>query len=172
MTKGFLRRRSKSQSPREASQITFNKKTDARGVLIVGEVPLQVPFKVKRFFFVTGAPRGTQRGGHGHLRCHQLLIAVCGSVTVEVSDGDTKKSHILDGPDKGLHIPPLVWGVQRYHSEGSVLLVLCSHKYDSHDYFDTPEAIKVLRNRPWINTRFQSGFRTRISREAQQPDQP
>lgn len=172
MTKGFLRRWSRSQSPREASQITLDKKTDARGVLIVGEIPFQVPFKVERFFFVTGAPRGTQRGKHGHLRCYQLLIAVSGSVTVEVSDGDTRKSHILDRPDKGLIIPPLVWGLQRYNSKDSVLLVLCSHKYDSHDYFDDPQDIKVLRNRSWITTQFQKFSRSCISRDAQQPDRP
>ena len=153
LRKTFFRNWRKIQSPEGVTLIPLDKNTDARGVLIVGEVASHVPFEIKRFFFVSGAPSGTRRGKHGHLKCHQLMIAVSGTVTVEVSDGATTDAHVLDRPDRGLFIPPLVWGVQCYHSTDSLLLVLCSHAYDRDDYFGDAADIKMLKRSSRSHTR-------------------
>ena len=106
---------------------------DARGGLGVIEHGA-LPFAPKRTFFVTGVPAGSVRGIHAHRKCHQLLVAVQGSVTALWDDGTESISVRLDGPTHGLHLPPGTWSSQCAWSDDAVLLVLASHAYDKADY--------------------------------------
>lgn len=107
---------------------------DIRGSLTVGECDRSVPFPVKRYFMVFDVPSVETRGEHAHRECHQFLICVRGSCAVVADDGAHRQEFLLDRPDVGIHLPPMVWGIQYKYSADAVLLVFASHHYDSADY--------------------------------------
>lgn len=107
---------------------------DMRGNLTVGEFDKSIPFPVLRYFMVFDVPSMETRGEHAHHLCHQFLICVRGSCAVVADDGVNRQEFILDSPDVGIHLPPLVWGIQYKYSSDAVLLVFASHYYDSTDY--------------------------------------
>ena len=90
-----------------------------------------LPFHVRRVFFVYEVPRNVIRGGHAHKSCHQLFIAMCGAVLIRLGDG---KEFILDCPDIGLYVPPKHIVRMMFLTDDTTLLVLASHKYDINDY--------------------------------------
>ena len=107
---------------------------DIRGSLTVGEFDRSIPFAAKRYFMVYEVPSMETRGEHAHRECHQFLICVRGSCAVVADDGTTRQEFVLDRPDVGIHLPPMVWGIQYKYSADAVLLVFASHYYDSADY--------------------------------------
>jgi len=107
---------------------------DIRGNLTVGEFDRSIPFQVKRYFIVFDVPSMETRGEHAHRVCHQFLICVRGSCAVVADDGTHRQEFLLDRPDVGVHLPPMVWGIQYKYSADAVLLVYASHYYDSADY--------------------------------------
>ena len=108
--------------------------SDLRGSLSAGEIERDVPFHVKRYFLVFDVPSEETRGEHAHITCKQFLVAVHGSIRVVVDDGQVRQEFILDRPDRGLYIPPMIWGIQYRYTQGAVLLVLASQHYDAKDY--------------------------------------
>jgi UDP-2-acetamido-3-amino-2,3-dideoxy-glucuronate N-acetyltransferase len=74
------------------------------------------------------------RGEHAHKACHQFLVCVKGSCTIVLDDGSVRDELRLDSAKVGLHIPPMVWGIQYRFSADAVLLVLASDTYDAADY--------------------------------------
>ena len=107
---------------------------DLRGDLIVGEFEKQIPFGVKRFFMVHGVSSKEVRGEHAHRRCHQFLICINGSCSFVADNGYQKIEIELDKPSKGIHLPPMIWGVQYKYSPDATLLVFASDYYDPDDY--------------------------------------
>lgn len=107
---------------------------DMRGSLSVGEFEDTVPFEVNRYFLVFDVPSIETRGEHAHKACHQFLICVHGSCVVVADDGLHRQEFILDRPDIGLYLPPMVWGIQYKYSADAVLLVFASEHYDPNDY--------------------------------------
>ena len=118
---------------------------DLRGDLSVGEFDKTIPFTPKRYFLVFNVPNNLIRGEHAHKDCHQFLIAVHGTVNVICDDGQNRSEFLLDRANLGIHIPPMVWGVQYKYSEDAVLLVFASEYYDSADYIrDYEEFLRKL----------------------------
>ena len=107
---------------------------DIRGSLTVGEFDRSIPFTAKRYFMVFDVPSVETRGEHAHRECHQFLICVRGSCAVVADDGTNRQEFLLDRPDVGMHLPPMVWGIQYKYSADAVLLVFASHYYDNADY--------------------------------------
>lgn len=107
---------------------------DIRGSLTAGEFDRSIPFAVKRYFMVFDVPSMETRGEHAHRECHQFLICVRGSCAVVADDGAHRQEFLLDRPDVGVHLPPMVWGIQYKYSTDAMLLVFASHYYDSTDY--------------------------------------
>lgn len=107
---------------------------DLRGSLSVTEFEKDLPFVVKRCFWVHGVPTQEVRGEHAHRECHQFLVCVSGQVTALLDDGYSRTEVVLSGPSMGLHIPPGVWGVQYKYSHDAVLVVMASHVYAASDY--------------------------------------
>ncbi len=95
---------------------------------------VEVPFAIKRIFYLYDIPGGESRGAHAHKECHQFLIAVSGSFEVLLDDGKTKRMVQLNRPYIGLHIPPGIWASEVNFSSGSICLVFASHKYNELDY--------------------------------------
>lgn len=94
----------------------------------------EIPFDVKRIFYLYDIPGGESRGAHAHKECHQFLIAASGSFEVLLDDGKTKRLVQLNRPYFGLHIPPGIWASEINFSSGSICLVLASHTYNADDY--------------------------------------
>ena len=117
---------------------------DIRGSLTVGEFDHSVPFTVKRYFMVFDVPSVETRGEHAHRVCHQFLICVRGSCAVVADDGVQRQEFLLDRPDVGVHLPPMVWGIQYKYSADAVLVVFASHHYDSTDYIRDYEEFRQL----------------------------
>lgn len=101
-----------------------------------------LPFELKRVFYIYDIPSGEDRGAHAHKVCHQLLVAATGAFEVEIFDGKQKARYLLNQPDKGLHIPPGIWASEVNFSGGGICLVLASHEYDEADYIRDYESFK------------------------------
>lgn len=107
---------------------------DMRGALSAGEFLRDIPFTPQRYFLVFDVPTAQTRGEHAHYACHQFLIAAKGSVRVVADDGTHRQEFLLDSPSKGLHLPPMIWGIQYDYSPDAVLLVFASDYYETDDY--------------------------------------
>ncbi len=110
------------------------KAQDLRGSLSVLEFQKDVPFEVKRCFWVYNVPGREVRGEHAHIECHQFLVCLAGSVQLVLDDGNKRAQVSLDNPSIGVHIPPMKWGIQYKYSADAVMLVFASHTYNSNDY--------------------------------------
>jgi dTDP-4-dehydrorhamnose 3,5-epimerase-like enzyme len=107
---------------------------DVRGDLTVGEFESGFPFRPRRYFIVSGVPSGEIRGEHAHKLCHQFLICVYGQCSVTVDDGATRLEVVLDRPNLGIYVPPMIWGRQWQYSADAALLIFASELYDPEDY--------------------------------------
>ncbi len=114
--------------------VTMRNVVDVRGNLTAGEFGHDVPFDVKRYFMVYQVPLVETRGAHAHRQCHQFLVCARGRISVVADDGFKREEFLLDRPDLGLYLPPLVWGIQYKYSPDAVLLVFASHYYAAEDY--------------------------------------
>jgi len=108
--------------------------TDHRGELSFAELNQSLPFPVSRYFLVFGVPSREIRGEHAHRTLHQYLVAVHGSCSVRLFDGERSEEIVLDRPECALHVPPMVWTTQYKYSPDAVLLVLASDIYREADY--------------------------------------
>lgn len=93
-----------------------------------------IPFDVKRVFFLYDISGGESRGAHSHKKCHQFLVAASGSFDVLLDDGVRKRQVFLNQPSFGLHIPPGIWASEINFSSGAVCLVFASELYQEDDY--------------------------------------
>ena len=117
-------------------ELEFGFKGDERGKLIPLEaLSEQVPFEIKRTYFIFDTTPGTVRGKHAHRALRQVLVCVSGACTIvcELPDG-TRSEHRLDWPTKGLLVEGCVWREMKDFSKDAVLLVLASEHYDPTDY--------------------------------------
>lgn len=95
---------------------------------------VDIPFDVKRVFFVYDIPYGKTRGMHAHKKCHQFLLAASGSFDVELDDGKSKRSISVNRPTQGIHVLPGIWSKEYNYSSGAICLVLASEAYTEEDY--------------------------------------
>ena len=105
-----------------------------KGDISVVENGKEVPFDVKRIYYLYDVPGGADRGGHAHKELYQLIIAASGSFTVTLDDGTNKKAFTLNRPYQGLLVKPGLWRTLTDFSSGSICVVLASEKYDENDY--------------------------------------
>lgn len=108
--------------------------SDRKGNISVVENGKDVPFDVKRTYYLYDVPGGESRGGHAHKELSQLIIAASGSFTVTLDDGHVKRTFTLNRPYQGLYVVPGIWRTLDDFSSGAVCLVLASEKYDAADY--------------------------------------
>jgi UDP-2-acetamido-3-amino-2,3-dideoxy-glucuronate N-acetyltransferase len=122
---------------------------DMRGNLTAGEFGRSIPFEVKRYFMVFDVPSAEVRGEHAHRTCHQFLVCARGSVSVVADDGNRREEIVLDAPNIGVYLPPMVWGIQYRYTEEATLLVFASEYYDSADYIrDYAEFLSAVVSLP------------------------
>lgn len=127
--------------------VSLPKIADPRGNLTFAESIKHVPFDIKRVYWTYDVPAGESRGGHAHKNLRQLIIAVSGSFTVNLTDGERKESFLLNRPYVGLLVTPGIWRTLDDFSSGAVCLVLASELYDESDYIrDYDEFLKYVRD--------------------------
>ena len=118
----------------DCSIIELPKISDRRGNLTPAYSDENIPFGVKRVFYLYDIPGGESRGAHAHKKCHQFLVAASGSFEVVLDDGKNKRTVVLNRPFYGLHIPPGIWAAEQGFSSGAICLVLASEVYAESDY--------------------------------------
>jgi hypothetical protein len=114
--------------------VSLSKIHSSAGNITVLEKDINIPFEVKRIYYLYDVPMGSERGGHGHYELQQYIIAASGSFTFVLDDGENKKEFFLSDPSKALHIQPGIWREISGFSSGSICLVLASHEYNEEDY--------------------------------------
>ena len=118
----------------------FDSHGDERGQLVAIEGLKDVPFSVKRVYYIYDTLPGVRRGFHAHKQLEQALVCVHGSCKVLLDDGSDKETVVLDKPGEGLYITNAIWREMFDFSEDAVLLVLASEYYDESDYIRDYEA--------------------------------
>ena len=114
--------------------------SDERGILTRADPADGLPFVPRRIFYLHSVPASAKRAGHALLDCQQILIAVAGSLDVDVWDGENSARFHLSEPGKGVYLPPMIWRELRAFSSDAVCLVLASHPYEPEAYFRTKES--------------------------------
>ena len=114
--------------------IEFPQRGDERGHLVIVEGKQDIPFDIKRVFYIYGSDKDVIRGRHANYNSEFVLINVAGTSKVKVDDGTCQKVFNLDRPHVGIYLPKLVWKDMYDFSEDSVLLVLASEHYDANEY--------------------------------------
>lgn len=114
--------------------INLPKIADPRGNLTFVEGGRNIPFEIRRVFYLYDVPGGESRGGHAHRKCQQFIVAMSGSFDVIVDDGENRRTFTLNRSYYGLYLPSMIWREMANFSSGSVCMVLASEFYDESDY--------------------------------------
>lgn len=126
--------------------IELPKISDPRGNLTFVEGGNQIPFDIRRVYYLYDVPGGAERGGHAHKALSQLIIAMSGSFDVILDEGGEKKRFHLNRSYQGLYVCPMMWRELDNFSSGSVCMVLASNIYEESDYYrDYNEYLRDLK---------------------------
>ncbi len=119
---------------------------DERGKLVVVEGGIDIPFEIKRVFYIYGSDSTVVRGQHANLNSEFVLINVAGTSKVRVTDGENEEIVVLDKPMKGVYLPKMIWKDMYDFSPDSVLLVLTNTHYDGKEYIrNYEEYLKLVK---------------------------
>ena len=131
----------------KVKMLEFPQNGDERGHLVIVEGEKDIPFAIKRAFYIYGSDRDVVRGQHANRRTEFVLINVAGKSKVKIKDGEGNEIiFCLNRPHTGLYIPTMVWKDMYDFSEDSVLLCLASEHYDPTEYiWDYDEYVKEIR---------------------------
>ena len=125
--------------------LEFGDLGDERGKLVVVEGAMDIPFEIKRVFYIYGSDKDVVRGQHANRTSEFVLINVSGSSKVRVDNGFEEEIIELNRPRMGLYLPTMVWKDMYDFSEDSVLLVLANTHYDGNEYIrDYDEYLKEV----------------------------
>ena len=126
----------------------FQQHGDDRGQLVALEEMKDIPFSIKRVYYMYDTAEGVSRGGHAHKSLEQILICVHGSCKVLLDDGADKKIVSLEKPYEGLYLANNIWREMYDFSSDAVLMVLASKLYDENDYIRSyDEFLKNIRKK-------------------------
>lgn len=105
-----------------------------QGILTSVQNSLEIPFAIRRIYYLYDVPTDSERGGHSLCSEEKIIVAVAGCFDVTIDDGHQQRTITLRRPFEGLYIPPGIWRTLQNFSSGSVALVLSSSKFDENDY--------------------------------------
>ena len=116
------------------------------GAMSFVENKKNIPFDIKRVYYLYNVPIGKDRGGHAHKNLHQLVFALSGSFDIKINDSVNQKIITLNDPSKALHIVPGIWRTLHNFSSKSVCLVLASEKFSELDYIRSFSLFKKIKS--------------------------
>lgn len=114
--------------------LTFEEHGDDRGTLIALEENKNIPFAIKRVYYMYDTGKDVRRGYHAHRQLEQVLVCVHGQCKILLDDGIEQQVIVLSNPNSGLYLKPGLWREMYDFSEDAVLMVLASEIYDEADY--------------------------------------
>ena len=117
-----------------AKFIQFKPLGDEKGWLIALEGERNIPFAIKRAYYIYGTRPGVRRGRHAHRKLRQVIVCLAGTCAISLDDGRSTETVTLTGNERGLIIEPMIWHEMYDFSAGCVLLVLAEEWYDERDY--------------------------------------
>jgi hypothetical protein len=126
--------------------LPLNKIHNRAGNITIVEGQKNIPFDVKRIYYLYDIPGGEDRGGHAHKELRQLIVAASGSFDVMLDDGINKKIVTLNRPNYGLLVVPGIWRELMEFSSGAICLVLASEAYSEVDYIREYENFIASKN--------------------------
>ncbi len=124
----------RTEKSMDIKKIEFSQHNDDRGNLTVAERGRELPFDVKRIYYIYGVDNSMRRGFHAHRNLQQVMVCVSGSCKVMFTDGVFKKDIALDNPNEAVYVGPGIWREMYDFSQDAVLLVLASEVYSEDDY--------------------------------------
>lgn len=127
--------------------IDLSKVHNEKGNITVVENGKNIPFDIKRIYYLYDVPSGEERGGHAHYELEQYIIAASGSFDVILDDGKNRSTFTLNRPNLALHIVPGLWRELNNFSSGSICLVLASHVYSEQDYIREYNQFKTWKEK-------------------------
>ena len=131
---------------RQVVKYVFQAHGDERGQLVALEEEKDIPFKIKRVYYLYDTLPGVTRGYHAHKSLEQILVCIHGSCKIRLDDGHEKKVVALEKPYEGLYVSHAVWREMFDFSPDAVLMVLASELYDESDYIrDYDEFLKYVK---------------------------
>ena len=132
----------------EIKMYSFPPHGDARGQLVAIEAMKDLPFEIKRVYYIYDTLPGVRRGFHAHRDLQQILLCVNGSCKIHLDNGFDTAEVVLDKPNEGLYISNDMWREMYDFTPGAVLLVLASEHYNENDYIRDYDAfINMIRNK-------------------------
>ena len=126
--------------------INLPKILDARGNLSFFENSTQIPFDIKRTYWIYDVPGGEMRGSHAFKKSTEFIIALSGSFDVVLNDGEKEIKYSLNRSYYGLYVPNLLWRSIENFSTNSLALIVSSIPYDVNDYIRNFDEFKIIRN--------------------------
>jgi len=129
---------------KDVKLIEFNQIKENNGTLVPIE-DFELPFEIKRTFYVYKVDSNDLRGQHAHKQGEQVLICLGGTLVCMVDDGVDRKHFVLDSPTQGLYIPKMIWDEQIYISKDTLMLSLANNNYDSEDYILNYKEFRQLK---------------------------
>lgn len=118
----------------EYELIDFKIRGDERGSLVALESAAEVPFEIKRVYYIFGTQKNVVRGHHAHRKLKQIIFCPHGSCDFILDDGKERRTLRLGSPNRGLYLKSNIWREFTNFSEGCVVMVLASEHYDETDY--------------------------------------
>lgn len=110
-------------------------------------VPIEnLPFEIKRVFYVTNVPEGEERGNHAHYNTQQLLICIKGKIIVKLFDGHNNECYTIE-ENQSVFVDKLIWDSQVFLDKNTVMLSLCSTNYDNKDYIEDKDYFIKLKQK-------------------------
>lgn len=145
----------------DAKLLGLPKIEDPRGNLSIIEQIKQIPFEIKRVYWIYDVPGGKDRGAHAYKENEEFIVALSGSFDIELDDGSNKQTFSLNRSYFGVYVPKGMWRTMKNFSTNSLALVLSSTKYDKDDYIMDYEEFKAWVKNPSIKT-ISSGNETSV----------
>jgi hypothetical protein len=130
----------------DCSVIELSKIHNRSGNITAVEGNSDLPFAIRRIYYLYDVPGGAERGGHAHKELQQLIVAASGCFDVVLDDGKNRKVVELNRPCYGLHVIPGIWREIINFSSGAICLVLASHLFDKNDYIREYHDFITLKN--------------------------
>jgi dTDP-4-dehydrorhamnose 3,5-epimerase-like enzyme len=114
--------------------LSFSENGDERGHLVVVEGSKDIPFDIKRIFYIYGSSENVVRGCHANRDTEFVLVNMRGALKVKVKTREVERIYVLDKPHEGIYLPNMVWKEMYDFSNDSILLCLASTHYDKGEY--------------------------------------